>query len=96
MNFAETRNYATSACLPKSNVGTDYPIANTRLAVIGWGRLVYAGIRPQVLRQVRVKVISNNDTRCINSIYNDTRQFCAMVDGGGKDSCQGQILCNTK
>jgi secreted trypsin-like serine protease len=33
--------------------------------------------------------LANDDWRCINASYDKQRQFCAMVDGGGKDSCQG-------
>ncbi|UJR11644.1 hypothetical protein I4U23_015825 [Adineta vaga] len=58
-------------------------------AVIGWGTLASGHHRPTKLRQVRVKTIANDDRRCVNSIFDINRQFCAMVDGGGKDSCQG-------
>lgn len=89
IDFINGENYTGLTCLPPRHVGLNYPQVNKQLAVIGWGRLLYGGIRPQVLRQVRVKVIPNNDRRCLNSIKNVERQFCAMVDGGGKDSCQG-------
>jgi len=85
-------NYAGLVCLPSKTAGVDYPKVNTPLAVIGWGRLLSNGARPQVLRQVRVKAIANNDSRCLNSIYDKERQFCAMVDGGQKDSCQGTFV----
>ena len=81
-------------CLPKPALPLDYPTPNTRLTVIGWGRLLYGGIRPSVLRQVRVHTLANNDSRCLGSIVNKDRQFCAMVDGGGKDSCQGKRTRN--
>ncbi|CAF0979092.1 unnamed protein product [Rotaria sordida] len=82
-------NYARRTCLPPKTAGLDYPQINTRLAVIGWGRLLSGGARPQVLRQVRVKTIAINDSRCLGSINDQERQFCAMVDGGERDSCQG-------
>lgn len=74
------------ACLPRK---TDYPIVGTELAVIGWGRLLHNGPEPEVLRQVRVKRIDNDDKRCQRTITDKHGQFCAMIDGGGKDSCQG-------
>ncbi|CAF2085262.1 unnamed protein product [Rotaria magnacalcarata] len=89
VNFTLHVNYAGRTCLPSKTSGIHYPQVNSRLAVIGWGRLLSNGGRPQVLRQVRVKTIADNDTRCLGSIKNEERQFCAMVDGGGKDSCQG-------
>jgi hypothetical protein len=88
VDFSVRENYAGRACLPPKNVEFDYPIVGTRLSVIGWGRLVYNGLQPQVLRQVRVKRIADDDERCLTTIIDRTRQFCAMIDGGGKDSCQ--------
>lgn len=92
IDFLLGQYYTGITCLPPKNVGLNYPEPDTRLAVVGWGRLVYGGIRPTVLRQVRVKAIPNDDRRCLNSIRNPERQFCAMVDGGGKDACQGLSL----
>ncbi|CAF3689343.1 unnamed protein product [Adineta steineri] len=89
VDIGEPSNYAGITCLPPKTAGLDYPKADTRLAVIGWGRLLHGGSSPQVLRQVRVTTIANDDPRCKNSIYDIERQFCAMVEGGGKDSCQG-------
>lgn len=83
-------NRAGVTCLPPVSTDAPYPAFGTRLAVIGWGRLLSGGVRPQVLRQVRVTTIANDDPRCLNSIHNKEKQFCAMVDGGGKDSCQGK------
>jgi hypothetical protein len=91
VNLKIPENYAGRTCLPPKDAGLDYPKVDTRLAVIGWGRLLHGGIRPQVLRQVRVKAIANDDARCNRSIIDKERQFCAMVDGGGKDSCQGKL-----
>jgi secreted trypsin-like serine protease len=88
-------NYAGRTCLPPRTAGLNYPKLDTRLAVIGWGTLLHGGGRPKILRQVRVKTIANNDSRCLNSIIDKERQFCAMVDGGGKDSCQGKLTRNS-
>ena len=89
VNF--TMDHVGRACLPQKSVSSDYPIVGTNLAVIGWGRLRHNGPEPEVLRQVRVKRISNDDERCLRTITDKHKQFCAMINGGGKDSCQGSI-----
>ena len=78
-------------CLPVQSYDLDYPRPGTRLAVIGWGATRYGGSLASTLQQVRVITLDNNDRRCINASYDQERQFCAMVDGGGKDSCQGKL-----
>ncbi len=85
-------NYVGITCLPPRVVESDYPTVGTRLAVIGWGRLVLNGARSQVLRQVHVQRIADDDSRCLGSIFDKERQFCAMDDGGKKDSCQGKFI----
>jgi secreted trypsin-like serine protease len=90
VDFSVRENYAGRACLPPKTVQFDYPTNGTRLSIIGWGRLIHNGPRSQVLRQVRVNRIADDDERCLTTIVNKTQQFCAMVDGGGKDSCQGK------
>jgi secreted trypsin-like serine protease len=91
VNLAVPDTYAGLSCLPSKDADIDYPKVDTRLAVIGWGKLASVGSRPTKLRQVRVKTLANDDWRCINSSFDSNRQFCAMVDGGGKDSCQGNL-----
>ncbi len=90
INFTISNAYAGSSCLPPKYTGNHYPKVNTRLAVIGWGKLFSGGPRSTKLRQVRVKTLANHDGRCGSSSFDTDRQFCAMVDGGGKDSCQGK------
>lgn len=90
IQFSIHENDIGRVCLPPKTDLFDFPTIGTNLAVIGWGRLLDNGPEPEVLRQVRVKRISNNDERCIQTITDKNRQFCAMVDGGGKDSCQGK------
>lgn len=94
VNLTVPETLAGLTCLPRPALPLDYPKPNTRLAVIGWGRLLFSGSRPSVLRQVRVQALANNDSRCLGSIIDKERQFCAMVDGGGKDSCQGKRTRN--
>ncbi len=89
VDFATTNTHASPSCLPPQHAGIDYPKENTRLALIGWGKIIADGPRPAKLRQVRVKTLANDDWRCANASFDRHRQFCAMVEGGGKDSCQG-------
>jgi secreted trypsin-like serine protease len=92
VNFQTPDNHAGIACLPTEITNLNYPEVGTHLAVIGWGRLSQGGPTPSTLRQVRVKTLANDDWRCIDASYDKERQFCAMVDGGGKDSCQGKSV----
>jgi trypsin len=92
VNLTSSNTYAGLSCLPPENAGVNYPEVSSRLAVIGWGRLATGGSRPTKLRQVRVRTLANDDWRCANSSFDKDRQFCAMVDGGGKDSCQGNLI----
>ncbi|CAF1279639.1 unnamed protein product [Adineta steineri] len=89
VDFAAAGVHAGISCLPTQSNDLNYPETGTRLAVVGWGRLVYNGAAAKELQQVRVMTIDNDDQRCNNSIYDKQRQFCALVDGGGKDACQG-------
>ncbi|CAF1034976.1 unnamed protein product [Adineta ricciae] len=76
-------------CLPAQSNDLNYPRAGTTLAVVGWGRVFSGGPQSARLRQVRVVTLDNDDWRCSNASHDRQRQFCAMVNGGGKDSCQG-------
>lgn len=91
VNFTSASVHAGITCLPPQQSGANYPVTNRQLAVIGWGTLASGHGRPTKLRQVRVKTLANDDRRCNHSIFDVDRQFCAMVDGGGKDSCQGLL-----
>ena len=77
-------------CLPAQSNDLNYPRAGTTLAVVGWGRVFSGGPQSATLRQVRVVTLDNDDWRCSNAIHDRQRQFCAMVNGGGKDACQGK------
>jgi hypothetical protein len=85
-------NHVGLACLPSQSNDLNFPKVNTPLAVIGWGRLAEDGSLPNELQQVLVKTLANDDPRCNRTTYDRERQFCAMVDGGGKDSCQGKLV----
>ena len=90
IDFETSSAYAAPICLPPKSTMNDYPKVDTRLAVIGWGQFAFGGPRSTKLRQVRVKTLNNHDWRCATSCFDTERQFCAMVEGGGKDACQGK------
>jgi secreted trypsin-like serine protease len=89
VDFTSADKNVGITCLPPQSTDLNYPEAGTRLSVVGWGTLTENGTPARELQQVRVVTLANDDERCINSSYDKQRQFCAMVDGGGKDSCQG-------
>ena len=91
VNMSTPDTLATATCLPAQTMDLNYPKMGTRLAVIGWGRLSFTGGSPTELQQVRVFTLANDDPRCSNATFDQQKQFCAMVEGGGKDSCQGQF-----
>ncbi|CAF1129781.1 unnamed protein product [Rotaria sordida] len=89
INLTPSDSSVGITCLPPQSTDLNYPEVGKRLAVIGWGTLAENGSLPRELQQVRVTVLDNDDSRCSQSAFDRQRQFCAMVDGGGKDSCQG-------
>ncbi|MFO0736276.1 MAG: serine protease [Labilithrix sp.] len=63
--------------------------AGTDVTVVGWGATAEGGGMSNTLRQVTVPIVS---TSTCNQQYEgiiDSRQVCAGLPGGGKDSCQG-------
>ena len=92
VNLTTPENYAGLTCLPPESTDFNYPTAGTHLVVIGWGKLMENGSLSRELQQVRVMTLANDDPRCINATYDSERQFCAMIDGGGKDACQGKLM----
>jgi len=89
VNFTTPDHHAGVTCLPPQSTDINFPEPGTPLAVVGWGALTENGSFPDELQQVRVMALPIDDSRCISAAYDRERQFCAMVDGGGKDSCQG-------
>ncbi|UJR23038.1 hypothetical protein I4U23_026064 [Adineta vaga] len=78
-------------CLPSlSGIdGTSFPWTKSKLVAIGWGHTTTGGVASNVLQQVTVNAVGNQERKCSNSIKNTNLQFCAAVNGGGKDTCQG-------
>jgi trypsin len=92
INLATSDHHAGVTCLPSQSTDLNFPMVGTRLAVIGWGVLADGGSLPNELQQVLVNALAHDDPRCIRATYDRERQFCAMVDGGGKDACQGTLI----
>ncbi|CAF0905800.1 unnamed protein product [Didymodactylos carnosus] len=68
----------------------EYPSPGTPLVGIGWGTLMSNNTEPsETLQQVTLETIANYRAFCMSIIHNVTLQFCAGIDGGGKDTCQG-------
>ncbi len=78
-------------------VGTADPATGTKLTVTGWGDTnpnVGGGCCfPKALRQVKVPLASRSNCNDANSYQGGitARMFCAGFNGGGKDSCQGDL-----
>ncbi|CAF1109466.1 unnamed protein product [Rotaria sordida] len=73
INLAQT-------CVPKLNSSVNivnYPLAGTRLAIVGWGSMRTETIMlPDNLRQARVFAMDNDDLICQRSIHDARQQFC--------------------
>ncbi|CAF0846611.1 unnamed protein product [Rotaria sordida] len=78
-------------CLPsfRGTVKNNFPLSNSKLVAIGWGHTMSGGSLSTNLRQVTLAAVGNKEPKCSNSIKNTDIQFCAAVNGGGKDTCQG-------
>ncbi|CAF2780843.1 unnamed protein product [Rotaria sp. Silwood2] len=82
-------------CLPhvvSTSISNDFPVPDSALVAVGWGTLASGEIsipNDRHLQQVTLKAMSANHRMCISTINNRQIQFCAAVEGGGKDTCQG-------
>jgi len=87
VNFTE-HPHIRPICLPADDSQT---YANFAATVTGWGTTASGGSLSSKLREVTVKVVSNEE--CRNSGYASSsitdQMICAGVQNGGKDSCQG-------
>ncbi|CAG2109539.1 unnamed protein product [Medioppia subpectinata] len=84
-------NYVWPVCLPTTDA-VDY--ANSTGVVIGWGKISTAGVSASSLQQVELPIIDN--PKCIKWYESQGKvipirssQFCAGLEEGGKDACQG-------
>ncbi|CAF0906363.1 unnamed protein product [Adineta ricciae] len=80
-------------CIPSVDSATlsagEWPAAGLSVVAIGWGTLTEDGSLPYYLQQVTVETIAYTDPTCYSVLYNQQKQLCAGVYGGGKDTCQG-------
>ncbi|CAF0959135.1 unnamed protein product [Adineta ricciae] len=75
-------------CLPNSS-SNDYPLTNTSLVAIGWGRLWQNGPESLTLQQVILKAIAAKQSSCSPLVTDSSKQLCAGVENSRKDTCQG-------
>ncbi|XP_044019367.1 serine protease nudel [Aphidius gifuensis] len=75
--------WVREACLPSSN-STDEPKIETMCTAIGWGMIAENGPDADQLREVEIPIQECKETTAKNS-----KEICAGVQEGGKDSCQG-------
>ncbi|CAF0974550.1 unnamed protein product [Adineta steineri] len=54
-----------------------YPQLNSELVVVGWVRSSYTAETTNTIDQISVGMIDTKQESCLNSITNDTYQFCA-------------------
>ena len=76
-------------CLPFDSTDT---FAGDAATVTGWGTTSSGGDLSNTLREVAVTVLTNNKCKSDFSYSSGditSNMLCANVDGGGKDSCQG-------
>jgi trypsin len=73
----------TLICLPPNII--QYPPINITVVAIGWGVLSSTDtFASNTLQQVTLKTIASTVNSCRRTIRNETVQFCAGVQGGGK------------
>ena len=73
-------------CLPpvQELVATEFPTTSSNLVAIGWGSTWSGGSSSNSLQQVTVQAVAKEEAKCARTTVNDTVQFCAAVNGGGK------------
>lgn len=71
------------------NEDDSVPTSGQGLTVMGLGFTEEGGKRPERLNDVEVQFISNKDCNVILNGEISDNMFCAGVDGGGKDACNG-------
>ncbi|CAF0936786.1 unnamed protein product [Rotaria sordida] len=80
-------------CLPSVHssilANGEWPVPNTTVIAVGWGRMAGNGSSSMTLQQVTLQIIAYQVFTC-SSVINDRRlQLCAGVSDGSKDTCQG-------
>jgi len=81
-------DHISPVCLPTAN--EELPNAGSAVFVTGWGYTKEGSNPSETLKQVAVPLQSNE--KCVaayeGNIHEQT-QFCAGLDNGGKDACDG-------
>ncbi|UJR29053.1 hypothetical protein I4U23_010268 [Adineta vaga] len=75
-------------CLPNLS-SNEYPLVNTSVVAVGWGRVWQNGPESFTLQQVILKAVGHKQSSCSSLIFNPSKQFCAGVENSQKDTCQG-------
>lgn len=82
-------NNIQPACLPDSALAT-YPTTGTIAYGVGWGTTTLNGATSQYLRNVALGVLASSACSYYPaSEVNWSKQICAGISAGGKDTCQG-------
>jgi secreted trypsin-like serine protease len=81
--------YLARTCVPyisSLNEAVNYPSNGSHLAIIGWGSTQYGNDTiSNTLQQASLYMVDNNDPICVESIYDVEKQFCAGMQGRGKE-----------
>lgn len=87
VNFA-ANSHIRPVCLPTSN-SNNY--AGEFAITSGWGATKPGGSSSARLREVKVKVLTNQECKATSYFNSEIKNqmLCAGVTGGGKDACQG-------
>ncbi len=75
----KTQPTFSKTCL--SNIRPFNSLDDVSLVSVGWLHSIVEENAPNTLQQVSIKSISNSNSACFNSIYDDTYQFCSGLMG---------------
>ncbi|CAF1295217.1 unnamed protein product [Adineta steineri] len=75
----ESPQYLQKICVSIENEFpfNQYPKLDSQLVVVGWASSSYTAETTNTLEQISVRMIDTKYESCLNSITNDTYQFCA-------------------
>lgn len=89
-------NYVQPLCLPRPD---DVFAPNEECYVAGWGHTQWSGTQPDILREVKVRIVSRevcNLKKSYKGTIHDTA-LCAGFPEGGIDACEydsgGPLMC---
>ncbi|CAF1215000.1 unnamed protein product [Rotaria sp. Silwood1] len=86
-------DHVSRICMPLVSSLTlasdEWPVVNTTVVVVGWGRLSEGGSLSTNLQQVTLQTIAYLAPTCASLIEDKNTQLCAGVPGHTKDACDG-------